>query len=486
MLLAQGPRFSSNSFLTVRINRPDNPHVPGQAATQDVSSSALLRRSFRKTFPPAVRGEGVFLWDARGKRYLDFSGSAAVNFIGHGVPEIAAAMTAQAGSLEFVHGSQFTTPVAEQYAEELVTFAGENFRGGAVYFCSGGSEAVETALKLARQYQVEVGRRERAHIISRNQSYHGATLGAVAVSRNKRRREIYRPMLREFATVEAPYCYRCIHDCTDGCFDCGQEYAAEVEQAIDEADGNVAGIILEPVSGATLGAVVPPKGYLEKVAEICQRTGTLLIADEVMSGMGRTGRNFAVDHWGVAPDMIVTAKGLSSGYAPLGAVIISKKIVDAISSGSGSFIHGFTYSSHPISLAAGQAVLKYVLDHQLVQAADSARAGSIAHVLKQELARLSDLNSVGEVRGMGLLWAIEFVSDQATRAPYLAQANFCGKVAQSAVERGLLVYPVQGCADGDCGDHVLIAPPAIITPDQVSWACDQLAAAIDEAAIGAA
>lgn len=460
--------------------------MPGQAATQDSTSSALLRRSFRKTFPPAVRGEGVFLWDARGKRYLDFSGSAAVNFIGHGVPEIAAAMTAQAGSLEFVHGSQFTTPVAEEYAEELVAFAGEHFRDGAVYFCSGGSEAVETALKLARQYQVEVGQRGRAHIISRNQSYHGATLGAVAVSRNKRRREIYRPMLREFATVEAPYCYRCIHDCTDGCFDCGQEYAAEVEQAIADGHGNVAAVILEPVSGATLGAVVPPKGYLERVAEICRQSQTLLIADEVMSGMGRTGRNFAVDHWGVAPDMIVTAKGLSSGYAPLGAVIISKKIVDAISSGSGSFIHGFTYSSHPISLAAGRAVLKYILKHKLVEAANSEHAGSIAYVLKENLERLSDLNSVGEVRGIGLLWAVEFVSDQGGKTPYPMQVNFSGKVAQAAVERGLLVYPVQGCADGDCGDHVLIAPPAVITADQIAWACEQLSAAIDEAAIGSA
>jgi adenosylmethionine-8-amino-7-oxononanoate aminotransferase len=455
--------------------------VPSQAAIQDRTGSALLRRSFRKSFPPAVRGESAYLWDTEGKRYLDFSGSAAVNFIGHGVSEIVTAMTEQARCLEFVHGSQFTTPIAEKYAIELLEFAGENFREGAVYFCSGGSEAVEAALKLARQYQVEIGESQRSQIISRDQSYHGATLGAVAVSRNKRRREIYRPMLREFATVGAPYCYRCAYDCSDGCFDCGQGYAAEIEQAIADSGHRVAAVILEPVSGATLGAVTPPKGYLEKVAEICRRDEVLLIADEVMTGMGRTGRNFAVDHWGVAPDILVTAKGLSSGYAPLGALIVSKKVVEVIASGSGSFIHGFTYSSHPISLAAGRAVLNYIAQHKLVEAAESDREGSIAHNLGNNLKGLLDLNAVGDVRGIGLLWAVEFVVNRSTKAPFPLENNFAGRVAQAAVERGLLVYPVQGCADGDCGDHVLIAPPAVISPDQVRWACEQLGAAIEEA-----
>ena len=306
-------------------------------------------------------------------------------------------------------------------------------------------------------------------------------MGAVAISRNKRRREIYRPMLREFSTVGAPYCYRCVHDCADGCFDCGQAYASEVEQAITENDGNIAAVILEPVSGATLGAVVPPKGYLEKVSEICSKNGVLMVVDEVMSGMGRTGRNFAVDHWGVAPDILVTAKGLSSGYVPLGAVIMSKKVVEAISSGSGSFMHGFTYSSHPISLAAGRAVLKYIADHRLVEAADSDREGSVARTLQNNLSRLRHLNHVGEVRGIGLLWAVEFVSDTESRDSFPAEVNFSGRVAQAATERGLLVYPVQGCVDGDCGDHVLIAPPAVISDDQITWACEKLAEAIEEA-----
>lgn len=473
-----------NSFRVFRINRPDIiPNVPGQTAIQDRAESALLRRSFRKSFPPAVRGEGAYLWDATGKQYLDFSGSAVVNFIGHGVSEIVTAMTEQARCLEFVHGSQFTTPIAEQYARELLEFAGPNFREGAVYFCSGGSEAIEAALKLARQYQVETGELQRSQIVSREQSYHGSTLGAVAVSRNKRRREIYRPMVREFSTVSAPYCYRCAYDCSDGCFNCGQEYASEIERAIVDSGDRVAAVVLEPVSGATLGAVVPPKGYLERVAEICNRRQVLLIADEVMTGMGRTGRNFAVDHWEVAPDILVTAKGLSSGYAPLGALIISKKVVEVIASGSGSFIHGFTYSSHPISLAAGRAVLNYITQLNLVGAADSDREHSIASVLREELGKLSELKTVGDVRGVGLLWAVEFVADRAAKTPFPARANFSGRVAQAAVARGLLVYPVQGCADGDSGDHIVIAPPALISREQIKWAVEKLAEAIDEATV---
>jgi adenosylmethionine-8-amino-7-oxononanoate aminotransferase len=455
--------------------------VPESIVIDPSAYSAVLRRSFRKTFPPAVRGEGVYLWDARDKRYLDFSGSAAVNFIGHGVVEIAAAMAAQAAQLEFVHSSQFTTPVAEEYALELLDFAGKNFAGGCVYFTCGGSESVETALKLARQYQVEIGQTGRYQVVSREQSYHGSTLGAASVSGNKRRREMYRPMVREFAHVGFPYCYRCAFDCTDSCRACGQEYAAELEQVIEAAKGEVAAFIVEPVSGATLGAVVPPPGYLQSVAEICRRHGVLLIADEVMTGMGRTGRNFAVDHWDVAPDLLVTAKGLSSGYAPLGAVLVSQRVASAIADGSGAFLHGFTYNSHPISLAAGRAVLRFLQERKLVQAADSDRQRSAAATLRQALEGLRDANPVGDVRGIGLLWAVEFVADKNTKQPFASELNFAGRVAQAAVKRGLLVYPMQGCVDGVSGDHVLIAPPAIITTDQIDWAVKQLREAINEA-----
>jgi len=448
--------------------------------------SAVLRRSFRKDFPIAVRGKGVFLWDAAGNQYLDLAGSAAVNFIGHGVPEISVAMAEQAAKLEFVHTSQFTTPVAEEYAQELLTFAGERFRGGAVYFTSGGSESIETALKLARQYQVEIGQTTRHQIFSRQQSYHGSTLGALSVSGNKRRREIYLPMVREFAHVGMPYCYRCDFDCTDGCRNCGQQYAAELERAIEDSRSETAAFIFEPVSGATLGAVVPPPGYLPSVAEICHRHGVLLIADEVMTGMGRTGRNFAVEHWfaergKAGPDILVTAKGLSSGYAALGAVIASKKVVDAIAGGSGAFLHGFTYNAHPVSLAAGRAVLHYSNEKNLIEAADSSRAGSPAAQFKQTLESLSDEEAIGDVRGIGLLWAIEFVADKASKRPFAPEKDFCARVGASAMKRGLLVYPMQGCVDGVSGDHVLLAPPAIITPDQIAQAAEQLRQAVREA-----
>ena len=446
-----------------------------------LARSAVLRRSFRKGFPAAVRGEGVYVWDADGNRYLDLAGSAAVNFIGHGVPEISAAMAEQAAKLEFVHTSQFTTPIAEEYAEELLAFAGENFRGGAVYFTCGGSESIETALKLARQYQVEIGQTSRYQILSRQQSYHGSTLGALSVSGNKRRREMYLPMVREFAHVGMPYCYRCDFDCTDGCRNCGQQYAAELERAIEASNGEAAAFIFEPVSGATLGAVVPPPGYLPSIAEICRRHGVLLIADEVMTGMGRTGRNFAVDHNNVAPDILVAAKGLSSGYAPLGAVIASKRVVDGIAAGSGAFLHGFTYNAHPISLAAGRAVLRHLQAKKLVEAADSSRPGTPAAHFKQALETLRTEETVGDVRGIGLLWAVEFVADKASKRPFPPAENFAGRVAAAALKRGLLVYPMQGSVDGTSGDHLLLAPPAVITQDKIVWSVDQLSESIREA-----
>jgi len=454
-------------------------------ARQNLRGPAL-RRSFRKPYPLAVRGDGVYVWDAERKRYLDFSGSAAVNFIGHGVHEIVDAMAEQARQLEFVHTSQFTTPVAEEFAQELLDFAGQHFTGGAVYFTSGGSESIETALKLARQYQVEVGEKNRHQILSRNQSYHGATLGALAVSGNRKRREIYLPMVREFEHVGMPYCYRCAFDCTDSCYNCGQQYAAELEHAIEAAKGSVAGFIFEPMSGATLGAVTPPPGYLAAVADICRRNGVLLIADEVMTGMGRTGRNFAVEHSrvessAVTPDILVAAKGLSSGYAPLGAVIASRKVVHAIAGGSGAFLHGFTYNAHPISVAAGRAVLRRIRSQKLVQAADSSIEGTAGSALRVALESLRNLDAVGDVRGLGLLWGVEFVADKKTKTPFPPAENFAGRVGQACQRRGLLVYPMQGCVDGTAGDHLLIAPPAVITFDEIHWGVEQLRNAIIEA-----
>jgi hypothetical protein len=423
----------------------------------------------------------VWLFDADGHKILDFASSAIVNFIGHADAEIVRAMAEQASRLEFAHSSNFTTDVAEQFAQELLDFAGPSFRDGAVFFTSSGSESVESALKLARQYQVESGHAERYQIVSRRQSYHGATLGAVAVSGNPARRAIYLPMLREFPKASIPYCYRCPFDCSNGCADCGLKYAAELEQAIAETNHAAAAFIMEPVSGATLGAAAPSPSYVKRVAEICREQNVLLIADEVMTGFGRTGRRFAMDHYGVAPDMIATGKGISSGYAPLGAVIAQRHVVDAIANGTGNLLHGFTYNGHPVSVAAGRAVLTRLLEGGLVEAADSGRSGSVASVLQDELQKLWKLDCVGDVRGLGLMWAVEFVADKKTKEPFPAGRKFAARVNDCAMKRGVMLYPMQGCADGKRGDHVMIAPPAVIVTDEIRWALEQVGEAIQEA-----
>jgi adenosylmethionine-8-amino-7-oxononanoate aminotransferase len=451
----------------------------------------LFKRSFSKNFPVAARGEGVWIFDEAGKKYLDFAGSAAVNFIGHGVAAIGEAMAEQAARLEFVHSSQFVTQLAEDFAQEVLEFAGPAFAGGAVHFTSGGSEAIDAALKLARQYQVEVGQLQRYRVISRKQGYHGATLGALAVSGNQLRRKMYLPMVREFPQIALPYCYRCAYDCKD----CARQYAQELDTAIVSCEGEAAAFILEPLSGATLGAVAPPKGYLRDIAGIAKRHGILLIADEVMSGWGRTGRNLAMDHWEIQPDITAVAKGLTSGYAPLGAVIAGAKVVDAIANGSGAFIHGYTYNAHPVALAAGREVLREIRTRELVHDATSDRRASAAtqpnrpdvdiktagHALRHELEKLRELPSVGDVRGMGLLWGVEFVRDKASKAPFDAALKYSARVAEGCAKRGVMVYPMQGCIDGTQGDHLLLAPPAVITDAEIAWAVEQLGSAIAEA-----
>lgn len=438
--------------------------------------SGLFVRSFRKQFPSAVRGEGIWLWDASGNRYLDFSGSSAVNFIGHGDKAVARAVADQIVQLEFVHSSQFITPLSEQFADEILRFAGPAFEGGAVFFTSGGSEAVESALKLARQYQVEVGQPQRTHLFSRKQAYHGSTFGAMSVSGNRKRREIYMPMLLPCEQVNTPYCYRCVY----GCNQCAGEYAEEVEQALQLNGKHTAAFIFEPVSGATLGAVAPPDGYLKRVVHACAAHGVLTIADEVMSGFGRTGRNFACEHWDVAPDIIAAAKGISSGYAPLGAVIANRKVVEAITNGSGNLVHGFTYNGHPPSLAAGRSVLARIVESSLMTAASS--NGEAGAALQRSLRTLADCPGVGDVRGLGLLWGVEFVADKGSKRPYAASQQFSANVAAAAAKLGVMTYPMQGCVDGITGDHLLIAPPAIITRQEIEWAVTQLRSAIEEVA----
>ena len=334
-------------------------------------------------------------------------------------------MAEQASQLEFVHTSQFTTPVAEDYARELLEFAGENFSGGAVYFTCGGSESVETALKLARQYQVEIGQTKRYQVLSRTQSYHGSTLGALSVSGNKRRREMYLPMVREFAHVGIPYCYRCDYDCTDGCRNCGLEYAAELERAIEAADGEAAAFIFEPVSGATLGAVVPPPGYLQTIAEVCRRHGVLLIADEVMTGMGRTGRNFAVEHWDIAPDILIAAKGLSSGYARWARSSRRKKLWMA-----SPREHSCTASpTTPIPFRWRQdAPCCIICSSRIWYRPPTPVARAALPPSWSVRFRLARLEDGGDVRGIGLLRGVEFVSDKPTKKPFPPELNFAGRI----------------------------------------------------------
>ena len=443
-------------------------------------SRAILPRSFAKDYPVAARSDGSRIWDIQGREFIDLSGCAAVNFIGFGVEDVVDAMTEQAGRLPFVHSSQFTTEIAERFAAEVLEFAGPAFEGGAVFFTCGGSEAVETALKLARQYQIEDGHADRFEIISRQQAYHGATLGALAVSGNPGRRAPYLAMVREFEHIRIPYCYRCEFQCED----CGHKYAEELRSAIAHSAGRAAAFIGEPMSGATLGAVAPPANYWPEIASICREHGLLLIADEVMTGFGRTGRNFAMEHWNVAPDILVAGKGIGSGYAPLGAVITSRRVVDTIAQGSGMLIHGFTYNAHPVSMASGSAVLDRIRGAELVKAADSEH-GIIGKPFREALQQLKNFAAVGDVRGRGLLWGVEFVQDRASKKPFPAEAKFASQVSAAALKRGVLTYPMQGSVDGKSGDHILLAPPAVEL-DRLLEGLQLLGEAISEAANHAA
>ncbi|MGH9709151.1 MAG: aspartate aminotransferase family protein, partial [Candidatus Acidiferrales bacterium] len=408
-------------------------------------SSALFPRNFRKSYPEAVRGEGCFIETADGRKILDACGGAAVVSIGHGVESVARAMGEQASSLAYVQSSQFTTRAATELASRMIELAPRNFREspdgpGRVFFTSGGSEAAETALKLCRQYFLERGEPQRTEFVSRWQSYHGSTLGALAVSGNIKRRMPFAPILRDWPHIDPCYCYRCplnLH--YPGCaVACATELDTELDKVLDknfasQQNDRIAAFIVEPVSGATLGAVVPPAEYMPRIAEICRRHKILLIADEVMTGMGRTGKLFAVDHWNVAPDIILLGKGMTSGYAPLGAVIVTGRIARAIEKGSGAFLHGFTYSAHPVSTAAGLAVLNYIAENNLF-----ARVSPTGGELRAALEPLKQLPIVGDIRGLGLLLGIEFVRDANTREPFPVNAGVASRIYDTALARGVL------------------------------------------------
>jgi adenosylmethionine-8-amino-7-oxononanoate aminotransferase len=435
--------------------------------------AALFPRSFHQAFSVAVRGEGCWLFSADGGKFLDAAGQAAVINIGHGVPEIGRAMAEQASKLAFAHTSQFHTPPSEKLAARLLSMAPQNFRkSGRVYFTSGGSEATETAIKLVRQYHLEKGQAARYRILSRRQSYHGSTLGAMTVSGNVARRAPYRPLLAEWGHIAPCFCYRCPFEKTFP--QCHLACADDLDSLLAENDADsAAAFIFEPVVGATLGAVVPPEGYLSRIAEICRKRGILLVADEVMTGMGRTGKPFAVQHWGIEPDIILAGKGIASGYAPLGAVLVATNVVEAIENGTGTFKHGFTYQAHPVATAAGNAVLDYIESHNLF-----ARVAAAALSLCTALAPLLSHRHVGDIRGLGLLVGIEFVRDKSTRAPFDPSQAIAEKIRSAAMEEGVLTYPTQGCVDGTRGDHILLAPPFIITPEESALVAAALASAL--------
>ena len=439
--------------------------------------SHILHRSLRHTPPVAVRAEGMYLIDATGRAYLDASGGAAVSSLGHGQRDVIQAMHHQIDRCAYAHTAFFTTDVAEELADTLV--AGAPAGIGAVYLVSGGSEAMETALKLARQYVVEKGEPERSIFIARRQSYHGNTLGALAVGGNAWRRKPFAPLLMNVARVAPCYAYR--DQALDQTVD---EYTAgllaELETAILTAGAhNVIGFVAEPVVGATGGAIPPTPDYFAGVRALCDHYGILFIADEVMCGIGRTGTMYAIEQDGVAPDLIAVAKGLCAGYQPIGAVLASSAIVDCLRMGSGAFLHGHTYIGHPVAAAAALAVQQVI-----------ARDGLLAQVRSRGdhlRALLTDAFGehpyVGDIRGRGLFMALEFVRDRDTKVPFAAERKLHAVLKDEAMARGLMVYPMGGTIDGQSGDHVLLAPPFIASESDLGEIVGRLKEAVD-AAVG--
>lgn len=435
--------------------------------------SHVFPRHCRKIPPVAVRGEGCYLYDSSGKAYLDGSGGAAVSCLGHGDPDVIAAVQKQVADLAFAHTGFLTSEPAEALADLLIEHApGDLDR---VYFVSGGSEATESAIKLARQYFVEIGQPERRHLIARKQSYHGNTLGALAAGGNELRKRQFAPLLVEVSHI-AP-CYEYVLRAEgESATEYGQRAAQELEDEILRlGPDTVMAFMAEPVVGATLGAVPAVEGYFKRIREICDQYGVLLILDEVMCGMGRTGHLFACDADGVVPDILCIAKGLGAGYQPIGAMMCTDTIYAAIETGSGLFQHGHTYLGHPVATAAGLAVVQKILDHDLARR--SAMQGEKLSAALQE--RFGQHPHVGDIRGRGLFQGIELVADRETKSPFDPTLGLAGKIKSAAFDAGLICYPMSGTRDGRLGDHVLLAPPFIISDDQIDELVSKLSKAVE-------
>jgi adenosylmethionine-8-amino-7-oxononanoate aminotransferase len=447
--------------------------------TPSPGTARVFRRAPGASPLVAVRAEGSTVWDSDGRPYLDAAGGAIVVNVGHGRASIAAAMAEQAGRLAYAHGSTFTTEPLEAYAAEVGPRL--PIADPAIYPVSGGSEAMETALKLVRAYHLARGEAGRWIVLSRWGSYHGNTLGALDLSGRKPLRRPYEGWLGRFRHVSAAYTYRAGEPNANALGDV-DELVAEVERAIEAADPDtVAAFVGEPIVGATLGAAVPPDGYWPGVAEACRRHGILLVADEVMTGFGRTGTWFGMDHWNVQPDILVAAKGATSGYWPLGFVAASGEVHEVVTN-PGPFVHGFTYSHNPVGAAVAREVLRILEAEHLVEA--SAAKGARLRELLDD--RLGGQPAVGDIRGAGLLLGIELVADVATRRPFPRAARVTEAVVRAARDRGLLVYSSTGCADGVDGDLIVLGPPFVVTDAELVQVADTLRGAIAEAVAGVA
>ena len=438
-----------------------------------------MTRLFYRTplSPPieAVSGDGCFIIGRDGRRYLDGSGGAAVSCLGHSDVKVKSAIAHQIGSLPFAHTGFFTTAVAEELAGRLIAEAPEGL--GRVYFTSGGSEAVETALKLARQYAVDTGQPGRRHIIAREQSYHGNTLGALATGGNALRRAPFAPLLPETHHIPPCFAYRGQHP-GETAADYGQRMADTLDAKIRAlGPETVLAFVAETVVGATLGAVPAVQGYFRRIREICDHHGVLLILDEVMCGTGRTGALFACEEEGIAPDILTMAKGLGAGYQPIGATLCSDRIHDAIVSASGAFQHGHTYVGHPAAAAAGLAVMGRLIDDGIL--AQVTPAGErLAQSLEE---RFGQHPHVGDLRGRGLFRGVELVADRDRKTPFDPALKLHARVKAAAMDEGLICYPMGGTVDGRSGDHILLAPPYIITEDETHMLVDRLGRAVDRA-----
>lgn len=438
----------------------------------------VFHRHLKVTPPTAVAGDGIYLIDADGKRYLDGSGGAAVSCLGHSDADVIAAIKAQADKLCFAHTSFLTSKPAEELADLLITKAPDGIVS--VYFVSGGSEAVEAALKMARQYFLEIGEPSRTRFIGRRQSYHGNTLGALGVGGNAARREPFKELLVETSHISPCYAYRLQRD-DESEADYGLRAANELETEILRlGPENVAGFIAETVGGATAGVIPPVAGYFKRIREICDQYGVLLILDEVMCGMGRTGTTFACEQDGVSPDIVTIAKGLGAGYQPIGATLASEKIYEAIRSGTGFFQHGHTYLGHPIACAAALAVQNKIESHHLLE---NIRTQGDA-LDKQLHERFGNHPNIGDIRGRGLFRGIELVADRATKEPLDPSLNMHAIIKRQAMAHGLICYPSGGTVDGKRGDHILLAPPFIIQTEQIHELVDKLGQAIDASLTG--